>query len=101
MNVTSSLSRLNLETILISLDRGRFVHRESKKVHTLSMLLHYLGKLENQKYAVCMHVKHVSSAIFYNLSNRYLPNVMKIRAKISTMQNIIILLFVRVLSLTN
>jgi len=69
--------------------------------HTLCMLLHYLGKLKNQKFVLCMHVKHVSSVIFYHLSNRYLPNVMKISAKISTMQNINILLFVRLLSLTN
>ena len=67
--------------------------------HTLSMLLHYLGKLKNQKFALCMHVQHVSRVIFYHLSNRYLPNVMKISAKINTMQNINILLFVRLLSL--
>ena len=48
-----------------------------------------------------MHVKHVSSVIFYHLSNRYLPDVMKISAKINTMQNINILLFVRLLSLTS
>ena len=48
-----------------------------------------------------MHVKHVSGVIFYHLSNRYLPNVMKISAKINTMQNINILLFVRLLSLTS
>jgi len=65
------------------------------------MLLHYLGKLKNQKFALYMHVTHVSSVIFYHLSNRYLPNVMKIRAKINSMQNINILLFVRLLSLTN
>jgi len=65
------------------------------------MLLHYLGKLKNQKFALCMHVKHVSRVIFYHLSTRYLPNVMKISAKINTMQNINILLFVRSLSLTN
>ena len=35
--------------------------------------------------ALCMHVKHVSSVIFYHLSKRYLPNVMKISAKINTM----------------
>ena len=69
--------------------------------HTLSMLLHYLGKLKNQKFALCMHVKHVSNVIFYHLSNRYLPNVMKISAKINTTQNINILLFVHLLSLTN
>jgi len=65
------------------------------------MLLHYLGKLKNQKLALCIHVKHVSSVTFYHLSNRYLPNVMKISAKINTVQNINILLFVRSLSLTN
>jgi len=69
--------------------------------HTLSMLLHYIGKLKNQKFALCMHVKHVSSVIFYHLSNRYLPNVMKISAKINTVKNNNILLFVRLLSLTN
>jgi len=68
---------------------------------TLSMLLHYLGKRTNQKFALCMHVKHVSSVIFYHLSNRYLPNVMKISAKIYTMQNINILLFVCLLTLKN
>ena len=34
-----------------------------------------------------MHVKHVLSVTFYHLSNRYLPNVMKINVKINTMQN--------------
>ena len=62
------------------------------------MLLHYLGKLKNQKFALCMHVKHVSSVTFYHLSSRYLPNVMKICA-INTMQNINILFFVRSLSM--
>jgi len=46
------------------------------------MLLHYLGKLKNQKFALSMHVKHVSSVIFYHLSKKYLPNVMKISTKI-------------------
>jgi len=40
-----------------------------------------------------MHVKHVSNVTFYHLSNRYLPNVMKISAKINAMQNNNILLF--------
>jgi len=44
--------------------------------HTLNILLHYLGKLKNQKFALHMHAKHVSSVTFYHLSNRYLPNVM-------------------------
>jgi len=52
------------------------------------MLLYYLGKLKNQKFALCMHVKHISSVIFYHLSKRYLPNVMKISANINTMQNL-------------
>jgi len=60
------------------------------------MLLHYLGKLKNQKIALLMPVKHVSNATFYDLSNKEkMPNVMKISAKINTMQNInILLLFV-------
>jgi len=45
-----------------------------------------------------MHVKHVSSVTFYHLSNRNLPSVMKISAKINTIN---ILLIVRSLSLTN
>jgi len=61
--------------------------------HTLSMLLHYLGKLKNQRFALCMHIKHVSSVTFYHLSKRYPPNVMKISANISTIQNLNILLF--------
>jgi len=48
----------------------------------------YLGKLKNQKFALCMHIKHVSNVTFCHLSNRYLPNVMKISAEINTMQNI-------------
>jgi len=65
------------------------------------MLLRYLGKVKNQKFVLCMHVKHVSSVTFYHLSNRYVPNVMKISAKINIVQNINIKLFVRSLSLTN
>jgi len=64
------------------------------------MLLQYLGKLKNHKFAILMHVKHVSNVICYNLSNRCLTNVMKINVKINTMQNNNILLFVRSLSLT-
>jgi len=63
------------------------------------MLLHYVGKIKNQKFALCMDVKHVSNVTFYHL---YLSNVMKISAKIkTTKQNNNILLFVRSLSLTN
>jgi len=41
-----------------------------------------------------MHVKRVSN-VTYHLSNRCLPNVMKITVKINTVQNTNILLFVR------
>jgi len=51
------------------------------------MLLHYLGKLKNQKFALLMHVKHISNATFCHLSNRCLPNVLKINVKINTTQN--------------
>jgi len=51
------------------------------------MLLRYLGKLKNQKFALLMHVKHISNATFYHLSNRCLPNVLKINVKINTTQN--------------
>jgi len=27
--------------------------------------MHYLGKLKNQKFAILMHVKHVSNVTFY------------------------------------
>jgi len=68
--------------------------------HTLRMLLHYLGKRKNHKFAILVHVKHVSNVTFYHLSNRCLPNVMNINVKINTMQNTSILLFFRSLSLT-
>jgi len=48
-----------------------------------------------------MHVKHVSNVTFYHLSNRYLQNVMKLSAKINTMQNINIFLFIYLLPLTS
>jgi len=35
-----------------------------------------------------VHVKHVSCVTFYHLSNRYLSNIMKIHANISTMPSI-------------
>jgi len=41
-----------------------------------------------------MHVKYVSRVTFYHLYYRYLPNAMKISAKLNTVQNINILLFV-------
>ena len=59
------------------------------------MLLHYLGKLKNQKFAILVHVKHAANVTFYYLSNRCLPNSMKINVKINTMQNTDILIFVR------
>jgi len=62
-------------------------------------LLHYLGKLKSHKFAILMHVKHVSYVTFYHLSNRCPPNVMKLNVKVNTMQNTNILLFVRSLSL--
>jgi len=65
------------------------------------MLLHYLGKLKNPKFYILVRVKHVSNVTFYHLSNRSLPNVMKINVKIKAMQNTNIVLFVRSLSLTN
>ena len=65
------------------------------------MLLHYLGKLKNPKFYILMHAKHVSNVTFYHLSNRCLPNVVKISVKINTMQNTNIFRFVRSLSLTN
>jgi len=65
------------------------------------MLLHYLGKLKNRNFALFMHVKHVSNVTFYHLSNSYLSNVIKISAKINSMQNINILHFVCQLSLTS
>jgi len=35
--------------------------------HTLGMLLHYLEKLKNQKFAILMHVKHVSNVITFQM----------------------------------
>jgi len=66
------------------------------------MLLHYLRKLKNQKFAIFMHEKHVSDRTFFIIypTEKILPNVVKISAKINTMENIKILLFVCSLSLT-
>jgi len=44
-------------------------------------------KTENHKFASLMHVKHVSNVTFHHLSNRCLPNVLKINVKINIMQN--------------
>ena len=66
------------------------------------MLLHYLGKIKIRNFALFMHVKHFSDlTTFYYLSNSYLSNVIKISAKINSMQNINILHFVCQLSLTS
>jgi len=48
-----------------------------------------------------MQVNVVANVTFYHLSNRCLPNVLKINVKINAMQNTNILLFVRSMSLTN
>jgi len=78
-------------------------HQYNVTHHTLGMLLHYLGKLKNQKFAILMHVKRISSVTFLSSIQhiKEMPNVAKISAKINTMQNINILLFVRSLSLTS
>ena len=52
--------------------------------HTLSRFLHYLGKCKNQKFCTFAHVIRISNVTFYHLYNRYLSNIMKIRANIST-----------------
>jgi len=66
-------------------------------------LLHYVEKLKHQKFAILMHVKHVSSLTFFidYPTDKRNANVVKISAKLNTMQNINILLFVRSLSLTS
>jgi len=68
--------------------------------HTLSVLLHYPGKLKHQKFAILMHVKHVSNVTFLSSIQQIkeMPNVVKINAKINAMQNINILLFVKLCS---
>jgi len=67
------------------------------------MLLHYFGKLKNQKFALLVHVKHVSNVTFLSSIQQIkeMQNVIKISAKINTMQNINILFFVHSLSLTS
>jgi len=61
--------------------------------NNVSMLLHYLGKFNIKNLALFVHVKHVSNVTFYHVSNRYPSKVMKISAKIHTMQNINIVFF--------
>jgi len=67
------------------------------------MLLHYLGKLKNQKFAILMHVKHASNVTFSSSIQQIkeMPNVVKISANINSVQNINILLFVHCLSSTS
>jgi len=59
-----------------------------------------LGNLKIRNFALRTR-KHVSNVTFYYLSNKNLSNVMKICAKINTVQNINILLIVRSLSLAS
>ena len=58
------------------------------------MLLHYLGKFKIGNLALFIYV-NVSNVSLYHLYNRCMDvsNVMKISAKINTVQNINILLF--------
>jgi len=68
------------------------------------MLLHYLGKLKNQKKICNSHARKTRFKCDFLPSIQQIkemPNVAKISAKINTMQNINILLFVRSLSLTS
>jgi len=66
------------------------------------MLLHYLGKLKNQKFAIFMHVKTRFKWDFFIIyQTEKMPNVVKISAKINTMQNTNISLFVPSLPLTH
>jgi len=65
-------------------------------------LLHYLGKLKDQKFALLMHIKHVlNMTVIIYPTDKKMPNVMRISAKINTMQNINISLLDRSLSLTS
>jgi len=68
---------------------------------TLSMFLHYLGKLKNQKFYTSHGRKTRFKCDFLSSIQQIkeMPNVVKISAKINTMQNINILLFVHSLSL--
>ena len=58
------------------------------------MLLHYLGKLKNQKFAILMRVKGFKCAFSSSIPQmKEMPNVVKISGKINIMQNINFLLF--------
>jgi len=67
------------------------------------MLLHYLGKLKNQKFALCMHVKLLMCEFLspmQQISVKCHENKCKDKI-INTMQNNNNLLFVRSMSLTS
>ena len=100
LNIKISLQKdatLTMAITLCILDRFakffhccRAPHSISNKNRTLSMLLHYLVRFKNQKVCTFHARKWLSHP-----SNTYLSNVMKISAKINTMQNNNILLFIQ------
>jgi len=45
-----------------------------------------LENLKIRNLQILIHVKHVSNVTFHHLSNRWLPNIMKINVKINSMQ---------------
>jgi len=55
------------------------------------MLLHYLGKFKISNFALFMHVKRFKCEFVSSIQQ--ISSVMKISAKINTVQNINILLF--------
>jgi len=66
------------------------------------MLLYYRGNIKNQKFAILMQVKRFKCDFLSSIHQiKQMPNVVKITAKINTMQNINSLLFGRSLSLTS
>ena len=93
--------------------QNSFTAIKSNKFSTKSILacpphLKYVaalpGRLKNQKFAILMRIKHVWFKCDFLSSIQQIKemrNVVKISAKIKTMQNINILLFVCSLSLTS
>jgi len=66
------------------------------------MLLRYLEKLKNQKFVLLTHAKRFKCDFLSSVQRiKEMPNVIKISAKINTMPNINILLYVRSLYLTS
>jgi len=66
------------------LQRALNVQQNQLRTHHTLAYLCYCITLENlqvRNFALLTHIKHVSNVTFYDLSNRYLPNVMKISAK--------------------